>query len=698
MDHQKSCSYPVCQVFIPILIGLLLSFLPGATRAQLAEEAWLEALWELMPEDQVEEAELTELQEIWQQVRLQPIDINRATWEDLASLGILSPVLIRRILDYREQTGGFIAVQELQVIPGLGLAAAQLLAEILTVAGASTLSTVTYEELMRKGKHEWLLRHSRVLEKQQGYQINDTERSRYLGSPDRLLLRYRYHYGSDFLVSMNMEKDPGEQFFRGAQSWGFDYYSLSVQVKNQGRLTNLVLGDYALQFGQGLGVWTGYSPGGKGAMMHGIARQGAGLRPHTSANEVDYFRGVAATLYQAGIHWTPFISYRKRDASLNREVEEGLPIATGLGTSGLHRTPSEVRGRGQVPQFTYGLNAEYRATLWRVGATVYRSSLGANIQPQPLLRNHFAFRGSDLMHASLYHSLSIRQAFLFGEVAFNPSGGWASLQGALLSLHPHVSLGLLHRYYTRDHHAFYAQAFGEGSNTQNEQGFYAGIDYQPSRRVSWVFYSDYFRFPWVRYRVDAPSRGVDVLTQFTYTWSRRKHLSLRIRYREKQENLSTEDPMPYLAQTQRLQARLHFDTRWGDRWRFRYRVEGVRYEKELESPQIGWMIYQDVFYQPMGAVLTGNFRLALFGTHSYDSRIYAFENDVLFASSFPVYHNRGLRSYINMRWKISSRLDLWLRYSVFRYHGDTPVGSGLDLIGRGRTRSEIKSQMRFRIL
>src|SRR5690606_28638241 len=105
-----------------------------------------------------------------------------------------------------------------------------------------------------------------ILEKQRGYDIDDPNRSHYLGSPDRLFVRYRYRMGRDFQLSINMKKDPGEQFFSGAQRYGFDFYSASLLLKNQGKIRSLVLGDYALQFGQGLAMWNGLAFG-KGAMM-----------------------------------------------------------------------------------------------------------------------------------------------------------------------------------------------------------------------------------------------------------------------------------------------------------------------------------------------------------------------------------------------------------------------------------------------
>lgn len=682
-----------------LCLGLLLVLPTSWSKAQETEwldyELFLEQLLDILPEEEAESADWSEWMERWSYYIQHPLDLNTVQFEDLMGLGFLSPLLAGRIIDHRAKSGEFLSILELQSIAGLDLASAQLLAQVLRVKPRSTLQTITYQELLEKGEHELILRHGRLLEKPLGYGIKDSTRSRYLGSPDRVLLRYKYQYSSSFRVIVNMEKDPGETFFTKGQGAGIDHLSAGVELRNQGAFDRLVVGDYALQFGQGLGMWTGFSPGGKGALLHGIARQGAGLKLHTSADEIHFFRGLAGTARWGSVKWTPFVSFRQRDASVSQD-DSGQIIFASLGTSGLHRTPNEIANKGQVDQWTYGLNAEFGNHSWRAGATLYHSFLNAQWRPQELLRNQFAFTGDQIWNGSGYYQFNFRNVYFFGELASAQNGAPAFLNGLLMSLHPHLSFGVQHRYYSRAYYAFFAQAAGEGSGSQNERGLYAGLQYQPNRQVSWIIYADFFRFPWIRYRIDGPSTGVDLFTQFTYNWSRRTHLAVRFRHREKAENVDLEDPEHVLANIEKSQLRISFDSKIGGKWRVRSRFEAVWYTKEWVGKQYGWMVFQDLFYQPMGAQLSGNIRLARFYTTGYDSRIYAFENDVLYASSFPMYHNQGWRAYMNLRWKVSKNIDLWARYALFRYGGEQPIGSGLDLIEHGRYKSEIKTQLRIK--
>ena len=88
-------------------------------------------------------------------------------------------------------------------------------------------------------------------------------------------------------------------------------------------------------------------------------------------------------------------------------------------------------------------------------------------------------------------------------------------------------------------------------------------------------------------------------------------------------------------------------------------------------------------------------RYILFSTDSYDSRIYAYENDVLYSYSIPAYYHTAYRYYILVRYKINKSLDFWIRYSATRFSDTESIGSGNDEI-EGNSKSDIKIQVRLK--
>ncbi len=672
-----------------LVIGLVCAC--GNTYAQTEHEVLVERLTELLAEDMTEDFDYSEWVERLDFYQRHPIDLNKTDGRELRELQFVPQLFINNLLDHRHRTGRFVAIQEIQAIVGMDVESMRLLLPYITVNAPSSLSAVRLRKLAHDGDHDLMLRYGRTLQQRRGYAIADTTRSRYLGSPDQLFARYRYHFAKDLQLSINMKKDAGESFFAGAQRYGFDFYSGSLYLRNQGVVKDVVVGDYALQFGQGLALWNGLGFG-KGSMVQGIAKQATGLRPYTSANEVLFLRGAAATVAMGRFSITPFASWRRLDGGVTMTADDTEVVAS-IGQTGLHRTPGEVANRGAVQQAVYGINTQYRFGRLRVGTLAYHTRFDATVSPQPLLRNRYAFRGNALWNTSVHYDYSFKGIYVFGEGAHQVGGGYAFLNGALASLHPHLSLSLLHRDYRRDYHSFFSQGLAEGSGVANERGFYSGLVYHPSRAVEWMAYADVFRFPWLRYRVDAPSRGMDMLSQFSYTWYKRGQVSIRYRYRHREENAAMEGPHHLVAGVSRQQVRLGGEYRLDGTWRVRGRIELMHYQKEAGATELGWMVYQDVFWKPAGSRLSGNGRLAVFGTPGYDSRIYAFENDVLYAYSFPVYHGKGIRAYANARCRIGRTMDIWVRYATFVYRGIDELGSGLDLI-EGNRRSDVRVQFR----
>ena len=87
-------------------------------------------------------------------------------------------------------------------------------------------------------------------------------------------------------------------------------------------------------------------------------------------------------------------------------------------------------------------------------------------------------------------------------------------------------------------------------------------------------------------------------------------------------------------------------------------------------------------------------RLQYFETDGYDSRLYAYENDVLYSYSIPAFFDKGYRYYITFNYDLTRKFFVWLRVAQTLYKGKSMIGSGLDAIS-GTSKTEIKVQFRY---
>ncbi|MFD2163431.1 ComEA family DNA-binding protein [Paradesertivirga mongoliensis] len=677
--------------FKVLLFTGFLSVVAIKLRAQESNDHLIENIIESLSETATEDFDYSELQERLNHYQKNPFNLNKVSLEQLQELMFLTPLQIQSLIEYRNKNGPLIELLELQSISAFDDEAIKRLIPFCTLSDASTFPELNLKNLFNKGKAEWMFTYAQVLHKQKGYESGENSTgSGYAGSPQRFLSRYRYNYGESLSAAITMEKDPGEAFFSGAQTQGFDFYSANVSFKGKGRLRKLVLGDYSLQFGQGLTMWSGLSFG-KGAAVAAITKNNIGLRPYSSTNEVLFLRGVSATVNFRNWDFTPFVSIRNLDGRVD-EVDGAKSISS-LNTTGFHRTGSEIETQKAIIQKVYGANLQFADGGWRLGLTAYQTMFGHPFDKNNSGYSIAGFASDKLTNLGAYYNYSWRNFYFFGEAAKSFGSGTAFLNGVLASISPKVSLIVFQRNYQKNYHSFFNQAVSEGTNAVNEKGFYSGLVISPGKKTEFNFYADFFKFPWLRFRVDAPSSGHEFLSQFSHSPSKRTNIILRYKYEQKEENDAGDYVMNYLVDVKKQNYRLEFNYKISKALELRNRLEMVAYEKDKNSEN-GFMTFQDILYRPLSSKFSGNIRFALFDTPGFNSRVYAFENDILYSYSIPAYQNSGIRFYINGRWRINRSTDLWCRYALSSYTNIESIGTGPEEI-EGHNKSDVKLQLRF---
>jgi hypothetical protein len=678
------------------LIGFIfLMLIVVSSHAQQNNDPIIEYILESVADNQSEDFDYTELVEKLNYYRNNKINLNKTNRQQLQELVFLNPIQINALIEHLQINGNLIDVLELQSIMGFDLETIKNLLYFANISAQTGFENFSFKNLFKNGRNDLLIRFNRYLEPQAGYQIPaNSNKSRYLGTPDRVFTRYRFSYSNNVQFCLNVEKDPGEQYWNNSNGQtGPDFISASLYIKDVRKFKKIAIGDYALQFGQGLTLWSGLSFG-KGADIFTVARQDLGLRAYTSVNEYSYFRGAATQINFGKFDFTPFVSFLKLDAGTALNPITNAQEISSLQQNGLHRTQNELNNKDRIGQLIFGGNLQYNFKKLSIGLTAYQSNYSEDFAANKQLYNKFDFTGKSLTNTGINYSYTLKNTYFFGEFAHSLNYGFAYVNGLITSLSPIVSLVMFHRNYQKNYYSFFNQGIGEGSNAINEKGFYGGLQIKPNRKYELNFYADLFKFPWLRFRVDAPSTGYDFFSQFTYSPSKTTKLTLRYQFQNKEQNSPFQTNTNVLDLIKQSRYRLDIQYQINKSLTLRNRVEISQYHEETANIKYGFLAYQDINYNPLSSKFSGNMRFALFETDGFDTRIYAYESDVLYGFSIPGFQNKGTRFYANGRYTIKRGVDLWLRYSFTQYNDQNTVGSGLDLI-EGNSRSEVKAQIRF---
>lgn len=669
--------------------------------AQSDDELVVQQVIEYLLETSEEELDFTDLQQDLMGRLQQPLDINQAGFEDFKALGFITEPEILAILNHRSDFGDYIGIIELQSVEGLSIDRALLLKRFLTTSAAKiyTEDERTFKTKQDNSRGVFLLRYRTILQDQQGYALNDSDKTKgYLGSQYQLYNRVNYDYKGKISLGYTAEKDLGEEFFKGSQPNGFDFYSGHIYLKDLGVIKSVAIGDYQVQFGQGLTFWSGLAFG-KSADVINVSRRPRKILPYRSVNENLFMRGAATTLGKGKSSMSLFYSSKNIDGN---RVDDTLDAAesffTSIQTSGFHRTVGEVADKNSVKEQIIGANIETKIKTITVGATSttsqYDPSLAANTTPYQIHN----FSGNQLSNSGVYYQGLLGRYYVFGETSVSDYNlnTLSTVNGLILSLSNKVDLATVFRSFAPQYNALYAVPFREQSRPQNEQGLYTGIQYKINQRFTLKAYLDRFRFKWLRFRTDLPSIGYEYLVELEYKPS--KKFSIYGRYRGQLKESNRPD---YDGPLDALSAHLNDHVRFQFRYQFSSsvlattRAEWSTYRIDDNSPSRGILIFQELAFKPLEKPYSFIMRYAAFNIDDFNARIYTYEHDVLYAFSIPAYQNTGYRFYLLTKLKLFRKVDLWLRYGQTTFLDRQTVGSSSELIN-GSTRSELKAQLRVR--
>lgn len=639
-----------------------------------------------------------------------PLNLNTASREDLEELMLLNDIQINELLRRVENVGHFETMYQLNELEYWDLLTIENVMPFTRVAPPEEKDKKKEGRLkkyLKEGKTEIFVRWMRILEEKAGYEdvpdsIREQSNSYYWGSPDKVYSRVRFTHKKDLSVGVTMEKDAGEEFFGTTQPYGFDFYSAHAYYnRNDGFLRKIAVGDYQMEIGQGIALWTGYAFN-KTVDATKVRKNARGVRPYTSVDETRFLRGAATEFGVGDFTLTAFASRKGVDGSIQQidtlEGEEAR-MASSINLSGFHRTTSELERKNSITETMYGGTLRFSRGGFQASASAIQQEYDTPLQRADRPVNDFEFAGTELTSLTADYSYIIRNFSVFGEVAQSrSSGSVAYLQGASLALGRNATLSAVYRDYPKDYHTFYARGFAESSRPINESGIYIGGAFRFSDSWTLNVYADRFKSPWLRFRVDTPSDGQDVLAQLKYRPNPRLEVFIRARERRKLQNArgDFEGPIRPVEEYQQRVYRLSFNYKISKAFQWKSRVDYVTDERNSMGFQQGFSIAQDLIYRSQKRPLQLALRYATFDTDGFDARIYNYEYHLQNVFSIPVYFNQGSRYYAMIKYSFfDKKMDVWLRYGAFVFANEGSLGQGPEQVD-GNVRSEFAAQIRWR--
>ncbi|MBO6622631.1 MAG: helix-hairpin-helix domain-containing protein [Balneola sp.] len=667
--------------------GSLIAQVKDSAKVQIEKQ-----LEEALEEQETEEGELAgeQLAQFLEELAANPVNINSASVNDLLQIPGFNLKIARALISYRNENP-FVNKGDILKVSGIGRATYTRMRPYITVGGASSRFRDLYTNpnyWLDGNSFEYITRYQQELNDQRGYEIPDSSGG-YLGSQGKYYQRFRMS-SRHLSINLTQEKDAGETL-NGPTA--FDYTSGHIALTENGKLKDLVIGDYALNFGQGLVLWTGAAFGKGREVVGTTGKNERGLRAYGSAQETDFFRGVAAT-YGEKIETTVFYSNRPRTAYVIEGDTTRFPSS-----SGFHRTLNEKERRNNIDQKTYGGRIRIDTPLGLFGATGYRTEFSSYIDRGNGLSNLYDFEGKENSVFGLDYRGLIGNVLAFVEIAQSRNGGTGGIAGIESPIGFKTDFTMAYRNYERHFQSFMGDGFGESSSDpRNEEGFYIGIRHGLNDKIALSGYVDQYRFDAPRSGIDQSSQGFDVLGLMEVDFNSNLNGYVLIRSETKDDTFSEINDRgveeEFIGEQRRSSVRTQIEYQLSRSIRLRSRIELVESQGANEDKEYGMLLYQDIRVQASGK-LQIDARVTVFDTDSFDSRVFQFENDLLYVLSNTALSGQGQRAYFVLNYEPTDFLEIWFKYSLSVFENVNFISSGLNEI-EGNKNSDFGIQARVK--
>ncbi len=617
--------------------------------------------------ESTEEIDNDQLYEVFDNLSRNPINLNKADLSDLQKIPFIDLAAAKSIIDYRNKYGTFFSTNELYSVEGLN---DELVRKIVPFVSVNDQLSKNTEEgritnsFLRNSKIFFRNRTTNDLQTKKGFTVN-----KYLGTKPKIYNRLLINYNNHYEIGLLTDKDSGEKYLD-------DFYSFHFAVKDYGVLQSFVAGDYLMEFGQGLVLWSPYGFSKGSEAVYPLKKRDGNIKPYTSSTENNFFRGTAITLKYDNFKLSAFYSKNKFDANIDSLTHEIISMPV----DGYHRTLNEMQKKKTANEVFYGSRIDYSIeNLLNSGIIYYRSKFSEPIASSGI----YSLSGNIFNYTSLYYDIYLKNINLFGEVAYD-GNVVASINNIELYISDDFTFVTSIRNYPKDYKSIHSFGFGEMSgSTKNEFGIYNGFRWRSPVGIINAYY-DQFKFPYATFDLPLPGEGNEFLININSKPFKNIETTLRYKYEKKDVSESISNSIQIVKRIkQSIRGEISFKA--AKSLRLKERVEYMNYGiKEISVKESGFLIFQDVRFIPTSR-LNIYARIILFQTDSFNSAVYEFENDLTGVLTNLAMYEQGMRWYFIIRYTPLDLFSFSLKYSEsykpdknFLSSGNSQIIGGLD--------------------
>ncbi len=600
-----------------------------------------------------EESDNSDLYDAVEELISNPVNINEAGLSELESVPFMDIKTANQILNHRKKFGHIFSISELYSVEELSKEIIEKISPFLTVVDKNSSRENSGDSFFSNLSFDLRSKILNDLQKRKGFTEN-----KFNGSKYKIYNRVRTTY-KNFELGFLTDKDPGESSIN-------DFSSYYLFVKKTGIINNMVLGDYLVQWGQGLALWSlyGFSKGADAVFP--VKKNSKIINKYTSSTESNFFRGAAVNLKFQNFSLTTFYSRNRVDASID-SVSHGI---LSIPIDGLHRTENELTKRKSTFETVYGSAITFQNNFLNTGILYYNSVFNNSFIPGSI----YDIKGDKFNYTSFFYDIFSERMNLFGEFVYD-GVSVALINGIKFPVNKDFIFVTSVRSYPRNFNNIHGFSFGEKSGAcKNEFGIYNGIRWNsPAGLIN--FYYDQFKFPYASYQMPMPSSGNEFLIDYKKTFIKNFETKLRFKYENKEITFDENNISKIVNRIKEI-SRIEIIYKLNRQFRLKGRFEYNNIIINNNFFEEGFLTYQDIQVN-LTALFNFYSRIIFFKTDSFNSAVYEYENDLTGTLLNTALYGEGIRWYLVINFRLSGIVSVSCKYSETIKPKEKTLGTGL---------------------